>query len=280
MAGHQEIADDSLVYRDAWLFLLAFAGECELIAVGILENGDRSPGLILRVLRKRHAFGFEYFGGSEDIIAPESDGLEFADALLVALRREEGEACFSPRNEQLNPSLGVRKRLVGDNLQSQRLGIEFQRYVLIADGNAYEFNASNHSFPPGNVRSIASRIQQCNQPFFAILLAGIAMLRLDNYVVDVLMRDLVRHDRRPASFLVYLWLAAEQGRRQGAVQVSYQELAESVGVSKSSAQAAVSWLIRRKLLVANKENATAIPRYTVRSPWRDAARRLNLRRNP
>jgi hypothetical protein len=105
------------------------------------------------------------------------------------------------------------------------------------------------------------------------------MLNLDDYVVDVLMRDLVGHDRRPASFLVYLWLTSEQARRQGAVQVSYQELAESVGLSKSSAQAAVSWLVRRKLLTARKENATAVPSYTVRSPWRDEARRVSLRRN-
>jgi hypothetical protein len=111
-------------------------------------------------------------------------------------------------------------------------------------------------------------------------MAGIAMLNLDDYVVDVLMRDLVGHDRRPASFLVYLWLASEQGRRHGAVQVSYQELAESAGLSKSSAQTAVSWLVRRKLLTAFKENATAIPSYTVRSPWRDAARCVNLRRVP
>ena len=105
------------------------------------------------------------------------------------------------------------------------------------------------------------------------------MLSLDDYIVDVLMRDLVSHDRRPASFLVYLWLTSEQARRQGAVQISYQELAESVGLSKSSAQAAVSWLVRRKLLATSKENATAIPSYTVRSPWRDAARRVGLPRS-
>jgi hypothetical protein len=99
------------------------------------------------------------------------------------------------------------------------------------------------------------------------------MTTLDDYIIDVLLRDLVGHDRRPVSFLVYLWLAAEQRRREGAVRISYQELAESVGVSKSSAQAAVSWLVRRKLLSASKENATAVPRYTVLTPWRDAARR-------
>ena len=95
---------------------------------------------------------------------------------------------------------------------------------------------------------------------------------LDDYVTDVLMRDLVGHDRRPVSFLVYVWLAAEERRRNSAVQISYQELAESIGVSKSSTQAAVGWLIRRKLLAASKENVTATPRYTVLSPWKDAAR--------
>jgi hypothetical protein len=127
------------------------------------------------------------------------------------------------------------------------------------------------------VRSITSRIYQRNHPVIAILLAAIAVLNLDDYVVDVLMRDLVGHDRRPASFLVYLWLVSEQARRHGAVQVSYQEMAESIGLSKSSAQAAVNWLIRRKLLAASKENATAIPSYTVRSPWQDAASRVSLR---
>jgi hypothetical protein len=98
------------------------------------------------------------------------------------------------------------------------------------------------------------------------------MLTLDDYVVDVLMRDLVGHDRKPASFLVYLWLTAEQARRPAAVQVSYQEMAESIGISKSSTQAAVRWLVRRKLLAASRENATATPSYTVRTPWRDTAR--------
>ena len=103
------------------------------------------------------------------------------------------------------------------------------------------------------------------------------MPALDDYVIDVLLRDLVGHDRRPVSFLVYLWLAAEQQRRNGVVQISYQELAECIGVSKSSVQAAVSWLVRRKLLAASKENATATPRYTVLSPWRKAAHRGSVR---
>jgi hypothetical protein len=103
------------------------------------------------------------------------------------------------------------------------------------------------------------------------------MPAIDSYVTDVLMRDLVGHDRRPVSFLVYLWLAMEQQIRGGAVQVSYQELAESVGVSKSAAQSSISWLVRRRLLAASKQNATATPRYTVLSPWKDPTRPKNTR---
>ncbi len=103
------------------------------------------------------------------------------------------------------------------------------------------------------------------------------MFSLDEYVVDVLLRDLVGHDRRPVGFLVYLWLAAEAQRKGGVVQVSYQEIAESIGVSKSSVQSAVRWLVRRKLLAATKENATATPRYTILTPWRDTGRRSSSR---
>jgi hypothetical protein len=103
------------------------------------------------------------------------------------------------------------------------------------------------------------------------------MALIDDYVTDILMRDLVGHDRKPVSFLVYLWLAAEQQRRKSAVQISYQDLAESIGVSKSSAQAAVHWLARRKLLAVRKEKVTATPSYQVCSPWKDAERRLFTR---
>jgi hypothetical protein len=99
------------------------------------------------------------------------------------------------------------------------------------------------------------------------------ILPLDDYVVDVLMRDLVGHDRRPVSFLVYLWLTVEQQRRAKAVRISYREMAESIGVSKSSVQAAVNWLVRRKLVDVSKEKSTATPRYTVLRPWTVGAHR-------
>jgi hypothetical protein len=100
-----------------------------------------------------------------------------------------------------------------------------------------------------------------------------SMVKLDDYVLDSLMRDLVGHDRRPACFLVYLWLAGEQQRQKRSVSISYSDLAESVGVSKSSAQTAVAWLIHRKLISSSKANVTATPSYTVQTPWRVDYRR-------
>lgn len=94
------------------------------------------------------------------------------------------------------------------------------------------------------------------------------MVKFDNYVLDSLMRDLVGHDRRPVSYLIYLWLASEQQRQKKPVPISYSDLAESVGVSKSSAQSAVAWLIHRKLIASTKVNVTATPSYIVQTPWK------------
>lgn len=94
------------------------------------------------------------------------------------------------------------------------------------------------------------------------------MPEIDEYILDTLLRDLTGHDRRPAAFLVYLWLTGEQRRRSADVAISYQELAENTGLSRSSAQSAVRWLIRRRLLSSAKANATAVPVYTLHTPWR------------
>jgi len=59
------------------------------------------------------------------------------------------------------------------------------------------------------------------------------MVKRDEYVLDSLMRDLVGHDRRPVSYLVYLWLAAEQQRQKKTVSISYSDLAESVASRKA-----------------------------------------------
>ncbi len=128
-------------------------------------------------------------------------------------------------------------------------------------------------------KTISSTPLYRNLVVVAIPSIGIAMFKLDPYITEVLMRDLVGHDRRPASFLVYIWFTAEQQnygqQRRGSVTISYQELAESIGISKSSAQSAVAWLIRRKLLAATKATVTSTPEYKALTPWKSRAPRTS-----
>ena len=95
------------------------------------------------------------------------------------------------------------------------------------------------------------------------------MIGVDDYVIDVLMRDLVGHDRAPSAFLVYLhlWAEAEKGGAQS-VRASHQTIAEAVGISKSAVQKGVRCLLRRKLVKAHKETVTATPEYRVLRPWK------------
>ena len=93
-------------------------------------------------------------------------------------------------------------------------------------------------------------------------------LPLDGYILDVLMRDLTEHEKRPSAFLVYLHLWRRSlGADQKVVSVSLQQLAEGTGLSKSAVQGAVKVLKRRKLLSVRLRNPTATPVYRVERPW-------------
>ncbi len=95
------------------------------------------------------------------------------------------------------------------------------------------------------------------------------MIEVDQYVFDVLMRDLVGHDRAPSAFLVYLHLWRLSGSVPGSkVPVSLQTIAESTGLSKSAVQNAMRRLLARRLVSSHKHSPTAIPEYRVLRPWR------------
>ncbi|MGO8969803.1 MAG: hypothetical protein ACLQDQ_09560 [Myxococcaceae bacterium] len=94
-------------------------------------------------------------------------------------------------------------------------------------------------------------------------------LELDAYLLEVLLPDLVGHDKRPACFVLYLWLWSKTHPtgREGAF-LSYQVMTDGTGLSKSAVQRAVAWLERRQLLRVRKRSPTAVPEYTVLTPWR------------
>lgn len=93
-------------------------------------------------------------------------------------------------------------------------------------------------------------------------------LTIDAYVTDVLMPDLVGHDRRPAAFVVYLFLLRHslQARRD-AVVVSLQTIASRTGLSKSSVQSSIRHLKRRRLLDPDQKATVSAPLRRVLRPW-------------
>ena len=94
-------------------------------------------------------------------------------------------------------------------------------------------------------------------------------LRLDHYVVDVLMRDLAGHDRRPAAFIVYLRLWAEtRGAERRSMRTSHSRIATSTGLSRRTVQNALALLVRRRLVRIIRDHPTATAEYLVGCPWR------------
>jgi hypothetical protein len=93
-------------------------------------------------------------------------------------------------------------------------------------------------------------------------------VKLDAYVLDTLMRDLIGHDRQPSAYLVYLYLwllAAQDGG--WTVQASLRDLTDGTGLSRRAVQDALGRLHRRKLIGIRREGITAVPEYTVKRPW-------------
>ena len=93
-------------------------------------------------------------------------------------------------------------------------------------------------------------------------------LTLDAYIIDVLLPDLVGHDRRPAAFLVYLFLLRHCATmKRDSVSISLQTIATKTGLSKSTVQSAIRHLRRRELLDPRVAASVADPVRRVMRPW-------------
>lgn len=91
---------------------------------------------------------------------------------------------------------------------------------------------------------------------------------IDRYVIDVLLPDLVGHDRSAAAFLVYLALLCESEKRRAAsVPISLQELAVRTGLGKSTVQTAIRHLKRRGLIDPDHAATTTAPSRKVVRTW-------------
>jgi DNA-binding MarR family transcriptional regulator len=94
-------------------------------------------------------------------------------------------------------------------------------------------------------------------------------ISVDDYVLDVLMRDLIGHDQQPAAYLVYLYLYGQAARKKWKpIAASVRTLADATGLSKSAIQTALANLRRRELIVSTRDHVTATSRHRVLRHWR------------
>ena len=100
---------------------------------------------------------------------------------------------------------------------------------------------------------------------------------IDDYVLDVLMQDIVGHDQQPAAFLVYLFLYGRAARqRWQPVKTSLRMLAEATGLSKSAVQSAIVKLHVRQLVKTSRDHPTAVAAQRVLRHWRQKRKRKRL----
>lgn len=101
------------------------------------------------------------------------------------------------------------------------------------------------------------------------MVASAVAIALDSYVLDVLMRDLVGHDKKPSAFIVYLYLAVRIEREMThSVEASYGTIASATGLSKSAVQHAIEHLKKRKLILVSRDSPTSTPQYRLHRHWR------------
>lgn len=95
-----------------------------------------------------------------------------------------------------------------------------------------------------------------------------AVVNLDPYVLDTLMRDLIRHDHSSSGFVVYLHLWRQSlGAGVPTVRISLRDIAEATGLSKRGVQQALANLARRQLVTITRRTITDVPVYAVNRPW-------------
>jgi hypothetical protein len=93
-------------------------------------------------------------------------------------------------------------------------------------------------------------------------------ITFDAYLLDCLLPDLVGHDRRLGSFIIYLYLYRHASQQANwSVRMSHQSIAAATGLSRSGVQSSLAHLQSRQLIATSRAHPTAVPLHCVLRPW-------------
>lgn len=90
-------------------------------------------------------------------------------------------------------------------------------------------------------------------------------VQIDAFVIDSLMRELVKEHHSPAAFLVYLFLWSEARKGSGwiAKKTSHQMIADGTGLSRSAVQLAIKLLKKLKRIKTRPNGKTGKPDHVI-----------------
>src|SRR5580693_921445 len=117
--------------------------EDEGVAINVFECGGGAPVFTFRLHDELHAFTLQLARGGFDVVRPESD-VHLAAGLETLAEFEKDDARLRAGDAELDPTLLLAERLVGDQAKAELFGVEREGAILIGDGDASEFDAFDH----------------------------------------------------------------------------------------------------------------------------------------
>jgi hypothetical protein len=118
--------------------------EDDLVAFGVLEDGEGSPGLFPRRAGEFDAAVAQFRVRLFDVVDFPGSVYKCSNAILLAFGGEEHDSGFGAGDGELNPALRVGELLIGKNAESELAGVEPERAILVANGDAEELDAFDH----------------------------------------------------------------------------------------------------------------------------------------
>src|SRR5271170_2018743 len=116
----------------------------ELVSIGILENREFTPRLLLRFGHERDAARCELPVCRLNVIASERTVKQGADPTFMSLRGKQDYAGRRVADSKLDPPLLFVENLVGRHFETELFGVELERPILVARRNAHELELGDH----------------------------------------------------------------------------------------------------------------------------------------
>src|SRR5262249_46925828 len=116
----------------------------ELVALGIEEDRERAPRLLLRRRHELDALVAQLGVGPLEVVDREREVDLLADHVLVLVGCEQYELGLGIGDLELDPALIIAERLIGEHREAEPLGVELEGALLVGARDADKTDVLDH----------------------------------------------------------------------------------------------------------------------------------------